>query len=61
MSIGDLISLLFDFNPLGTGDLKFYQSQGLSKFWELIFVLLNSLLFVMVANLPHYLPNLTTM
>ncbi len=23
----------YSFNPLGTGDLKFYQSQGLSTFW----------------------------
>ncbi len=29
-------------NPLGTGDLKFYQSQVLSTFWRLfIYFLLN--------------------
>ncbi len=26
---------LWLFNPLGTGELKFYQSQGLSTFWGL--------------------------
>ncbi len=26
-------------NPLGTGDLTFYQSQGLSTFWDFSFFL----------------------
>ncbi len=34
----DIYKLRSDlFNPLGTGDLKFYQSQGLSTFWGLFF------------------------
>ncbi len=31
-------------NPLGTGDLKFYQSQGLSTFWGL-FIFFNKPIF----------------
>ncbi len=37
--------------PLGTGDLKFYQSPGLSAF---MFLIRPVLLIVMVANSPHY-------
>ncbi len=34
-------SIGFPFNPLGTGDLTFYQSQGLHTFSGLSFFLLN--------------------
>ncbi len=41
-------------NPLRTGNLKLYQSQGLSTFWGLfIFLMKPVLLTVMVANSPH--------
>ncbi len=44
-------------NPLGTGDLKFYQSPGLSTFWGLPFFLRKPvLLIVMVPNSHHYSP-----
>ncbi len=33
-------------NPLGTVDLKFYQSQGLSTFWGFIFLLIKSAFYL---------------
>ncbi len=46
------------FNPLATGDLKFYQCQGLSIFWRLFnfFFYKTSVLFAMVAYSPYYSP-----
>ncbi len=33
-------------NPLGTGDLKFYQSQGLSSFWGLSILLIKPIVYL---------------
>ncbi len=44
-------------NPLGTRDLKFYQSLGLSTFWGLFIFLSKPVLLIgMVPNSDHYSP-----
>ncbi len=34
-----IVTLILGFNPLGTGDLKFYKSQGLRTFWWFFFII----------------------